>query len=240
MVFQSYTPKPITDIFTADTDIDHRKCRRAVPVRAFALGLGRTGTASLKELGFTDIYHMVSASDILAAKYENEGDHCQVVCDWPAVAFAKELIEAYPEAKVILATRDVDSWHASMIKTFVAQWDWGSRLISAHVSKVRGLFHDYYAEVRSIVPAENRLEYCVGQGVGPLCEFLEVPVLEGTSFPHTNDTDCFVDRCRARNRAQTYNILPRGFVMGGGILAALFSASLTFHRVGTRLSGLRT
>jgi hypothetical protein len=35
----------------------------------------------------------------------------QAVCDWPACAFAKELIEAYPEAKVILTTRDVDSWY---------------------------------------------------------------------------------------------------------------------------------
>lgn len=36
----------------------------------------------------------------------------QSVCDWPAIAFVKELVEAYPEAKVILTTRDVDSWHA--------------------------------------------------------------------------------------------------------------------------------
>lgn len=61
--------------------------------------------------------------DAFAAKYDGEGTfgreqwdqllgHCQAVCDWPAVAFAKELIEAYPEAKVILTTRDVDSWHA--------------------------------------------------------------------------------------------------------------------------------
>lgn len=35
----------------------------------------------------------------------------QAVSDWPACAFAKELIEAYPEAKVILTVRDVDSWH---------------------------------------------------------------------------------------------------------------------------------
>jgi hypothetical protein len=89
---------------------------------------------ALKELGFEDCYHMMSASvenppdclmwsDALAAKYDGEGTftrddwdkllgHCQAVCDWPAVAFAKELIEAYPDAKVILTTRDVDSWHA--------------------------------------------------------------------------------------------------------------------------------
>lgn len=45
MANQPYTPKPITDIFTADTDIDRRKCVRTVPMKVLALGLGRTGTA---------------------------------------------------------------------------------------------------------------------------------------------------------------------------------------------------
>ena len=160
-----YTPKPITDIFTADTDINRRECRRVVPMRVLALGLGRTGTASLrtalKQLGFDDCYHIMSASvenppdclmwqDAFAAKYDGVGEfgraewdklfgHCQAVCDWPAVAFAKELVEAYPDAKVILTTRELDSWHASTMKTVnwranapelkaVARFDWGSGL----------------------------------------------------------------------------------------------------------------
>lgn len=45
MANQPYTPKPITDIFTADTDIDRRQCKRVVPMKVLALGLGRTGTA---------------------------------------------------------------------------------------------------------------------------------------------------------------------------------------------------
>lgn len=79
-------------------------------------------------------YHMMSASmenppdclmwhDALSAKYDGVGEFgrkewdqllgdCQAVCDWPACAFAKELIEAYPNAKVILTTREVESWHA--------------------------------------------------------------------------------------------------------------------------------
>ena len=89
---------------------------------------------ALKELGYNDTYHMMNASvenppdclmwqDAFAAKFDGKGKfgreewdqllgHCQAICDWPAVAFAKELIEAYPEAKVIMTTRDVDSWHA--------------------------------------------------------------------------------------------------------------------------------
>lgn len=46
----------------------------------------------------------------------------QAVCDWPACAFAKELIEAYPNAKVILTTRDVDSWHAYGTPPVVTYW----------------------------------------------------------------------------------------------------------------------
>ncbi|OCK74213.1 hypothetical protein K432DRAFT_311194 [Lepidopterella palustris CBS 459.81] len=289
MAFQSYTPKPITDIFTNDTDIDRRKCHRTVPMRVLALGLGRTGTASLrtalKELGFTDTYHMMSASvenppdclmwqDAFAAKYDGVGTfereqwdqllgHCQAVCDWPAVAFAKELIEAYPDAKVILTTRDVDSWHASTMKTvdwrvndpelrLVAQWDWGAGLYQPMLRRFwdtffkgdfrrygKRVFNDYYAEVRSLVPAENLLEYRMGQGWEPLCQALEVPVPKGKKFPHTNDTDGFVDRCKARNRAQMCNIAFRALVMGGGILAAVLSASVTFHRLGSRFTTIR-
>lgn len=39
-----YTPKPLTDIFTADTDIDRRQCTRTVPMKVLILGCGRTGT----------------------------------------------------------------------------------------------------------------------------------------------------------------------------------------------------
>jgi hypothetical protein len=172
MAFQPYTPKPSTDIFTTyETDINRRECRRVVPMKVLALGLGRTGTASLRtalqELGFRDCYHMMSASvenppdclmwsDALAAKYDGVGTfgreqwdqlfgHCQAVCDWPCVAFAKELIEAYPEAKIIITTRDVDSWHASTMKTvhwratepelkLAAKVDWAASMYQPMIS----------------------------------------------------------------------------------------------------------
>lgn len=41
----NYKSKPITDIFTNDSDINRRKCRRVVPMKVLILGLGRTGTA---------------------------------------------------------------------------------------------------------------------------------------------------------------------------------------------------
>ncbi|KAK0650277.1 hypothetical protein DIS24_g6918 [Lasiodiplodia hormozganensis] len=282
-----YTPKPITDIFTADTDIDRRQCKRTVPMRVMCLGLGRTGTASLRdalrELGFNDTYHMMAVSvenppdalmwmDALAYKYDGVGHfgreqwdqllgHCQSLCDWPAIAFAKELIEAYPEAKIILTTRDVDSWHASCLKTvdwrandpelkMVAKWDWGSGLYQPMLHKFwtsffkgdfkkygKQVYHEHYEEVRKLVPPERLLEYRMGQGWEPLCDFLEVPVPD-KKFPHTNDTDGFVDRCRGRNRAQMCNVAFRMLVVGGGAAATVLAASMTLHRYfGHRLFG---
>jgi hypothetical protein len=40
--------------------------------------------------------------------------HYSAVTDAPAVCFADELISAYPDAKVVLTTRDPDKWLVSM------------------------------------------------------------------------------------------------------------------------------
>ena len=95
-------------------------------------------------------------SDALAAKYDGVGTfgreqwdqlfgHCQAICDWPCVAFAKELIEAYPEAKVLITTREVDSWHSSTMKTvhwratepelqLAAKVDWAASMYQPMIS----------------------------------------------------------------------------------------------------------
>lgn len=56
-----------------------------------------------------------------------------------------------------------------------------------------GVYERYYEEVRRLVPEERRLEYRLGSGWGPLCEFLgkDVPRQEdGTEvpFPHKNES----------------------------------------------------
>jgi hypothetical protein len=245
------------------------------------LGLGRTGTASLRaalqELGYTDTYHMMSASvenppdclcwmDAFAAKYEGRGKfgreewdsllgHCQAVCDWPAVAFAKELIEAYPEAKVIITTRDVDSWHKSVMKTVnwrandgelkaIAQFDWAAGLYYPMLRKFwqyffyddfenRGKerFHDYYAEIRSLVEPGRLLEYRVSSGWRPLCEHLGEPVPD-VPFPRSNDADGFVQRCRTQNRKQMMNVLFRAMVVGVPILTTVVASSFAYKNFG--------
>jgi len=57
--------------------------------------------------------------------------HCVGISDLPGAAFARELIAAYPEAKVILNTRsDMPAWHSSFASTIGTfdkdpkNWDW--------------------------------------------------------------------------------------------------------------------
>ncbi|KAK4960617.1 hypothetical protein LTR10_003513 [Elasticomyces elasticus] len=285
MTSRPYTKKPVTDIFTGqDTDIDRRNCHRVVPMRILALGLGRTGTASLrialKELGFDDCYHMMSASvenppdclmwsDAFAAKYDGKGTfsrkqwdqllgHCQAVCDWPAIAFSRELIAAYPEAKVILTTRNVDSWHASTLQTvhwratepglrWTAKVDWAASMYHPMLTKFWRCFWDgdfdrngkrrfaeHYEEVRQLVPPNNLLEFHISSGWGPLCEFLDVPTPK-TAFPRTNDTSGFIHRCQRRNSMQMMNGVCRFVVLLVMLVVAL--AVLSALSRGRRLLG---
>ncbi|KAM4067115.1 NAD dependent epimerase/dehydratase [Hirsutella rhossiliensis] len=258
-----YRRKPLTDIFTSESDINRRTCSRNVPMRVLILGMGRTGTASMriamKQLGYHDTYHMMSCSienppdalmwmEALRAKYDGQGKpfgpkewdrllgHAQAVCDWPSIAFAKELIEAYPEAKVILTNRNVDSWHASTMKTvywrvtdpelrWLSHFDWAASMYYPMLKKFfdtffegdfpsRGkeIFQRHYDEVRGLVVRDHLLEYDVAQGWEPLCKFLGHPVPEFCPFPHVNDSSDFLTRSQRRNRNQMYNVALRYFL----------------------------
>ena len=90
-------------------------------------------------------------------------------------------------------------------------------------------YRDHYEEVKSIVPADNLLEYKVGSGWGPLCEFLghEVPKRK---FPRGNDTDDFIKRCRTRNRNQMMNVIFRVLVVGGSMAATALSAAMAYQQ----------
>ncbi|EHK24218.1 uncharacterized protein TRIVIDRAFT_61023 [Trichoderma virens Gv29-8] len=258
-----YTSRPRTDIFTSDTDINRRKLGRVVPMKVLILGLGRTGTASMraamKQLGYVDTYHMMNCSienppdalmwmDALCAKYDKQGKPftredwdqllgtSQAVCDWPAIAFAKELIEAYPEAKVVLTNRDVDSWHASTMKTvywratdqelrWLSNFDWAASMYYPMLKKFfdtffegdfpnrgKDVFQKHYEEVRSLVPKDRLLEYKVTDGWGPLCKFLGEAIPKDSPFPNVNDNSDFVTRSRRRNRNQMKNVAFRYLV----------------------------
>ena len=46
--------------------------------------------------------------------------------DAPCVNFSDELLAAYPDAKVVLTTRDVDKWLPSMERSYykILAWKW--------------------------------------------------------------------------------------------------------------------
>jgi hypothetical protein len=96
-------------------------------------GLPRTGTLTqklaLEELGFTPCYHWVNviadldqvdlwnqAMDGEAPWKEIFGDSRATV-DWPGGFFYRELLDFYPEAKVLLSVRDPESWERSFRDT---------------------------------------------------------------------------------------------------------------------------
>lgn len=130
--------------------------------------------------------------------------------------FAEELAAAYPEAKVVIVQRDIDKWYESFNRqVLIPVWGPLSHFISIFVLPLignRGLaatrkivlghwhannvdearanaksgYEAYYTRIREVVPSERRLEYKLGDGWAPLCEFLgkDVPAVD---FPRVNE-----------------------------------------------------
>ncbi|MBA3950428.1 MAG: sulfotransferase family protein [Rubrobacter sp.] len=103
-------------------------------MRVIGAGFGRTGTMSLKaaleELGFGPCYHMTElfehpehAESWDAARRGEAVDwdgflgEYDAAVDWPACMFYEELMEEYPDAKVLLSVRDPERWYESTRNT---------------------------------------------------------------------------------------------------------------------------
>ena len=103
-------------------------------MRVVGAGFGRTGTkslqAALEELGFGPCYHMTElfahpehATSWEAARRGERVDwdgflgEYDAAVDWPACSFYEELMEAYPDAKVLLSVRDPWRWYESTRNT---------------------------------------------------------------------------------------------------------------------------
>ena len=133
-------------LLNPDQNIDRRKCHRVVPMEVLNLSPPRTGTLSMNEafriLGYQDPYHYASLfansrdadmwSEALDAKFRPETGkkplrkrefdqllgHCSAVCDIPCIMFWRELVEAYPDAKVVLIEREEAKWLKSIRVVF--------------------------------------------------------------------------------------------------------------------------
>ena len=115
-------------------------------VKILCLGMSRTGTMSLRAafatLGYNGTYHYrVPAVEqpshstfwlhALQTKFEQHGtltradfdtvySEYEVITDSPSVFFWRELLDAYPDAQVILQTRPMDVWFRSHVKNIWA------------------------------------------------------------------------------------------------------------------------
>ena len=210
-------------------------------LKVVGAGLGRTGTNSLKLaleilLG-GPCYHMFELMQrrgdlpMWQAAVAGEAvdwkallkDYVATV-DWPACAFWRQISAAYPDAVVLLSTRDADAWWASMEKTIVPimrqpappgdeGWAQGQRMIEEmmcttltpewdHRDAAIAAYERHNEEVRREVPAARLIDWHTGNGWEPICAVLGVPVPE-VPFPHENRTEDFganVEQYAARGR----------------------------------------
>ncbi len=154
-------------------------------------------------------------------------ENYQSIVDWPGVVIWKELMAANPDAKIVLTVRDPESWyksatatifgrmldfarlmeagrgeeidaarreHMRMVNAVVVDKSFGGSLERDHAISV---FKAHNAEVRRVVPAEKLLVFESGQGWGPLCAFLDMPVPR-TPYPKVNTTADFGSRFPVR------------------------------------------
>ena len=207
-------------------------------------GFGRTGTMSLKvaleELGVGPCYHMIelfghpehvelwdAASGGKPVDWEELFGGYRSAKDWPACSFYRELIERYPDAKVILTVRDPGRWYESTYDTIYEM----RRVISSPIFRLAApfradlsraaqmndrliwqntfggsledrqhaieVFERHNEEVKEHVAPDKLLVYEVKQGWGPLCEFLGIEIPD-KPFPHLNDADTFRRTIRMR------------------------------------------
>lgn len=102
-------------------------------MKVIGVGLPRTGTltqkVALEMLGVGPCYHMVNVlQDLELVKLWHDAlegnadwdaifEGHQSTVDWPGGFFWKELMEHYPDAKLVLSVRDPEKWERSMRDT---------------------------------------------------------------------------------------------------------------------------
>ncbi len=165
------------------------------------------------------LHHWAAAANGEPGAWRGPLDGYQATTDWPGVAFWREMVQAFPDAKVILTTRDTGEWYESMRNTVFAAingrfpeaaarfrtFEAAEQLAEFRQAGLIGrsfrgriddrdhviaCFDEHNEEVQRTVPAERLLVFRVNQGWEPLCAFLGVPVPE-EPFPHSNDRESF-------------------------------------------------
>ena len=148
------------------------------------------------------------------ADWDEVFGRCEAVTD-VASFFAPQLVEAYPEAKVVLVVRDEEGWLRSTRQSLEMVFDpvakvfhrWVEPAIGSYSGPAAARFHagwfrgdtvegamanarERYREhndtIRKMVPPERLLEFQLADGWAPLCEFLGKEVPD-VPFPRVNE-----------------------------------------------------
>ncbi|KAG5975235.1 hypothetical protein E4U58_001639 [Claviceps cyperi] len=201
-------------------------------MRVIVHGLHRTGSKSmrtaLRQLGIHNCYHMVDvfanletdAGLWIRAMQSKFGDtgkddkwtradwdkllgDSQACVDVPSAFFTIDLAEAYPEAKVVILSRDPEKWYEGVkgslapsmnptstigalqnlyLATLLPDFRQWTRLYcipydhATEKDKAIAWYNESYRRVRQAISADRRIDFSVKDGFRPLCEFLGVPV----------------------------------------------------------------
>ena len=133
--------------------------------------------------------------------------------DWPTAAFYAEQADAFPDAKVLLSYRDSEAWWTSADKTIfvmsrrpAAAEQVGLGALMTQVFAEAGIdvhdkaasiraFEEHNQRVRETIAPERLIEWQPGDGWGPICEGLGLPI-PTEDFPHSNNAGSFRDVAR--------------------------------------------
>ena len=241
-------------------------------LQVIGAGYGRTGTMStyvaLKRLGYP-CYHMVEVLeapenrdhldfwlDVARAPEGTQHDWERVFArytasvDNPACCVWRALMNAYPEAKVLLTLhpKGPEAWYDSTIDTIYfteTMWqfrvlEWTTRFGHKFGEMSRRLiwqrshrgtmndrdaaiaqYHRHIEDVKAAVPPERLLVFSVDQGWAPLCRFLGVPVPD-EPFPNVNDRAA-IKAAIAKMTRGAYGIVGLGVLgLAASVLAGLW------------------
>lgn len=193
-------------------------------LEVIAAGLGRNATFSMKfaleRLGFGPCHHMVEVfADarnqiplwIEASRGNPDWDAIfdgfRSTSDYPSASYWRELAAHYPDAKVVLATRDPDSWFDSVSATIFSPKMQEGAVGSPMGEMMKGVIFDHFGggditdrafmtdwyvkrnqQVVGTIAPDRLLQFHPKMGWGPLCEFLGVDVPD-LPFPRVNSRD---------------------------------------------------
>jgi hypothetical protein len=236
-------------------------------LKVIGAGFGRTGTNSthtaLNQLGFP-CYHMLEVLENKANKSHMDfwlkvadgkaGEQhpwgqvfskYSATVDNPACCVWRELMVAYPDAKVLLTLHPAgpDAWYKSTMQTiYFTENTWQFKVLAFIAPPARKLgelshkliwgrshrgsmrdrataiarYNEHIAEVKAAVPADKLLVFSAKQGWQPLCDFLGVPI-PNTPFPNVNDSAEFQQRI-IKMKAAAYAVLAIGVLASAGIV----------------------